>query len=75
IIENKDGEYFLYIAQKVEFDLTRLIFEEKEFNKDNSIIKASHQAFDINIDIKIKKTYDYNEMEHKCKHKSTAKCG
>ncbi|CAG8562843.1 3045_t:CDS:2 [Racocetra fulgida] len=51
IIEKRDNNYFLYITQNIEFDLTQLRFEKGfRLKNDGSITSATARAFKINLD-------------------------
>ncbi|CAG8594525.1 1084_t:CDS:2 [Cetraspora pellucida] len=76
VVEKKYGNHYLYINQNAEFDLTQLRFEKGfKINKDNSVISASHQAFEITHDgIQIEKKNEQNKGTHECKHEKTTEC-
>ncbi|CAG8554346.1 24113_t:CDS:2 [Gigaspora margarita] len=76
LLEIVDDKHTLYIIQKNEFDLTKLMFEKGLMIKDDgSITSAPEQAFEIiNDKIIIKKICSYEDKVHECKHETTAEC-
>ncbi|KAF0472551.1 chitin synthase regulatory factor chr2 [Gigaspora margarita] len=76
LLEIVDDKHTLYIIQKNEFNLTKLMFEKGLMIKDDgSITRAPEQAFEIiNDKIIIKKICSYEDKVHECKHETTAEC-